>query len=242
MIKQYVPQQVRQNRFKKLFWEIATNLRLASIIRLVSSKDSYLIDQGWFKSVRKAKSVGKTGEALPWLTYPFINFIEPRLKKTFVMFEYGSGNSTIWFAERVGEVFSVEHDKAWYNEISQTMPSNAKIILREIDTSQNYSSITFMSFADEIPYSVEVKLSNKLYDIILIDGVYRNNSVANSVNTLKESGVLIIDNVDYTESNESTDYLRNLGFRRIDFWGMCPLVYHDSCTAIFYRDNNCLNI
>ena len=200
MIKQYIPKEGKPNFLKKIFWDTATNLRLASIIRLISSKDSYLIDQGWFRSVSVAKSVDKQGQALPWLTYPFINFIEPRLKKTFLMFEYGSGNSTIWFAERVGEIHSVEHDKAWYNEISASMPANAKIILREIDTTQNYSAITFMSFADEIPYSLEVGYFQQKYDIILIDGVYRNNSVVNSVRSLKESGVLIIDNVDYIES------------------------------------------
>ncbi|MGF7216819.1 hypothetical protein GGR92_002986 [Spirosoma lacussanchae] len=242
MIKQYVPDKTKLNIFKKIFWDVATSLHIASVIRLVSSKDSYLRDQGWFKSVNKAKSVGKKGEPLPWLTYPFINFIEPRLNQTLTMFEYGSGNSTLWFAQRVGEIDSVEHDKAWFNEIAPKMPANAKLTLREVDTAENYSAITFMSFTDEVPYSLEVKSKGKLYDIILIDGIYRNNSVSNSVSVLNPTGVIIIDNVDYVESNESTEFLKSQGFRRVDFWGMCPLVYHDSCTAIFYKDNNCLGL
>lgn len=242
MVKQYIPNQFKQSILKKTFWDYATKLKIASIIRLFHNKNSYLVDQGWFKSVRRGKSVDGKGFPLPWLTYPFINFLEPRLNKNFTMFEFGCGNSTLWFAERVGQIFSVEHDKGWYDEICKNLPENAKIVLKEIVTSESYSAITFMSCSDETSYSSEVKSSKQLYDIILVDGVYRNNSVINSVNALKETGVIIIDNVDYVESNEATEYLFKLGFKRIEFWGMCPIAHHDSCTSVFYRSDNCLNI
>lgn len=242
MVKRYIPDQIKQGFFKRSFWRIADKLSIASIIRLLQNKNSYLVDQGWFLSVKKGKSVDSKGQALPWLTYPLINFIEPRLKKSFIMFEYGCGNSTIWFAKYVKEIHSVEHDKEWYREIDKTKPANAHIYLQEIDNPDSYSAITFMSKDDAIPYSLEVTASGQLYDIILIDGVYRNNSVVNSIKSLKNTGVIIVDNIDYVESRDATEYLRKAGFKKIEFWGMCPIAYHDSCTAIFYREGNCLDI
>lgn len=242
MVKQYIPNQAKQSLPKRLFWQIATKLKIASVIRLFTSKDSYLVDQGWFFSIRAGKSVGSTGQPLPWLTYPLINFIEPRLNKSLSMFEYGSGNSTLWFSNRVGYIKSVEHDESWYEEIRAHMPANADLMLEKIQTDQNYSTITFLSCADENSYSSSISRTGELYDVILVDGVYRSNSVVHSINSLKKEGVIILDNVDYRESFQATDYLKEAGFKRIDFWGMCPLVHHDSCTAIFYRDGNCLNI
>ncbi|GAB3773195.1 hypothetical protein GCM10028818_14390 [Spirosoma horti] len=242
MIKQHVPQQAPKSIGKTLLASVATSLKIANLIKLFTYKNSYLIDQGWIRSNKEAKSVGKDGEDLPWLTYPFINFIEPRLKETFLMFEYGSGSSTIWFAKHVDKVYSVEHDREWYNKISKNKPANVELTLREVDVKGDYSAITYMSLADESSYSSEIKNTNKLYDIILIDGIFRANSIVNSVNSVKETGVIIVDNVDYVESQESVDYLHSLGYRSIYFWGMCPIVHHDSCTAIFYRDFNCLNI
>lgn len=246
MIKQYVLNQADQSRgkgsLKRIFWQITAKLKITPIIKLFISKDSYLVDQGWFVSIQERKSVGDKRQPLPWLTYPLINFIEPRLNKQLSMFEYGCGNSTLWFATRVQHIRSVDHDEAWYAEVRARMPENAELTLEKINTKQNYSTITFLTCADENVYSSSISRTGVLYDIVLVDGVYRCNSVVHSVNSLKEGGVIILDNVDYVESIPATEYLENKGFRRIDFWGMCPIVHHDSCTAIFYRDGNCLNI
>ena len=32
------------------------------------------------------------------------------------------------------------------------------------------------------------------------------------------------------------------GFRELDFWGMAPIIRYNKCTAIYYRDRNCLGI
>lgn len=242
MVRQYISNQTKQSLLKRLFWQTTTKLKIASIIRLFISKDSYLVDQGWLISVRQKRSVGGQGQPLPWLTYSLINFIEPKLGKTLSMFEYGCGNSTLWFANRVKHIQSVDHDEVWYEEVRAQMPANVKLILERVNTKQNYSTITFLECGDENSYSSSITRTGQFYDIVLVDGIYRSNSVLHSINCLTKEGVIILDNVDYIESTKATDHLKEAGFRRIDFWGMCPIVHHDSCTAIFYRDGNCLNI
>jgi len=47
------------------------------------------------------------------MTYPAIRFLERRLSNSLEVFEFGSGNSTLWWAERVSRIDSCEHDAQW---------------------------------------------------------------------------------------------------------------------------------
>jgi len=120
----------------------------------------YLIDVGWFSAFKTGEPVDKNFEPLPWLKYPFIDFIIERLSKEFSVFEIGSGNSTLFFAKKVKEITSVEHDIEWYNKHKSKISNNSKIILSLSDKSEDYIA--------------GLKQSNKKYDIIIIDGNYRN--------------------------------------------------------------------
>lgn len=228
--------------FERLLWKIAVQLKIDAVAMVLFSNNSYLVKEGWFLSAWERNSTKRDGKPLPWLTYPLIDFIEPRLNKKLIMFEFGCGNSTKWFADRVGHIKSVEHNDAWYRLIDGELPVNAELILEKVDADQDYSAITFLSSNDESGYSLSIVHTGILYDIVLVDGIYRNNSVVQSAKCLKKEGVIIIDNTDFAESQQAAMYLEGAGFRRIDFWGMCPIVSHKSCTSIFYRDGNCLGI
>ena len=54
---------------------------------------------------------------IPWITYPAIRFIGTRLEGR-RLFEFGSGTSTAWFADKCREVFSVENDDVWFSMIA----------------------------------------------------------------------------------------------------------------------------
>jgi hypothetical protein len=56
---------------------------------------------------------------LPWITYPAIRYLESRLSGR-RMFEFGSGQSTRWYATRCAEVHSVENNPNWYKSIKAT--------------------------------------------------------------------------------------------------------------------------
>ena len=120
----------------------------------------FLMDVGWFTAFKAGEPVDKNFEPLPWLTYSFIDFITQRLSNKFNVFEFGSGNSTLFFAKKVKEITSVEHDIEWYNKHKSKISNNSKIILSLSDKSEDYIA--------------GLKQSNKKYDIIIIDGNYRN--------------------------------------------------------------------
>ncbi len=211
---------------RKLAWYILNKLQIASIIQLVLK--SGLKDDGWYRSYYTKQAVNRKNEPIPWCTYPFIKFIENRLKKDFDVFEYGCGNSTLWYADKVKSITSVEHHNEWYHLVSKKLPENAKLIYKQLVYDAEYSQAVFEE--------------NKKYHIIIIDGRDRVNSVKNAINALSENGIVVFDNTDRTQYQKGIDILLKNGFRKIDFEGLSPVTAQNNMTSIFYRKNNCLDI
>ena len=188
-----------------------------------------LRDDGWFRSFREQSSVDAKGNPIPWITYPAIEFLGKRINSEMSVFEFGCGNSTLWFASRVKKVISVEHDKTWYEKIAPIVPENVTLTHIPLEYGGAY--------AKEI-----TSYKNNKFDIIVIDGRDRVNCAVNSLQSIKKTGVIIWDNSERTEYEEGIKILLDTGFRKLEFIGMCPIVNYKSETGIFYKDNNIFNI
>src|SRR5262245_58674086 len=69
---------------------------------------------GWYDSSGRGRSpVDPDGNPLPWLTHPAIEWLDSVIGPDDTVFEWGSGASTAWFAQRAKSVVSVEHDQTW---------------------------------------------------------------------------------------------------------------------------------
>ena len=213
-------------KIKNLVWAFLRKINLGGPIQLMLT--GALIEDGWYKSFNTKTSVDKKGEPIPWCTYSFIKFIEPRLKKTFNVFEYGCGNSTIWYAKRVNSIKAIEHNQNWRNTISMELPSNAYVYFKEFSINGDYAK-AILNEENE-------------FNIIVIDGIDRNNCLKYSLRKITSDGIIVFDNSEREEYNESYPILESAGFRRVDFWGLGPIVNINSCTSIFYRINNCIGI
>ncbi|HWD90004.1 MAG TPA: hypothetical protein VG367_17880 [Mucilaginibacter sp.] len=213
------------NREKLLF---LLSTEYVERVLLGFKRENYLYDIGWTNSIITGNVVDASNNPLPWATYPFIQFVGERLKSTHDVFEFGSGNSTLFYAKKVGSVTSVDHDLFWYDKIKNSMPSNVNLFYCEFSEDGNYCNY--------------VSKTNKLYDMIIVDGMDRVNCCINNIGALKQNGVMILDDSERDEYDEATTFLVKKGFKRIDFWGTAPTVYYLKCTTIFYRDSNCLGI
>lgn len=187
----------------------------------------YLKDMGFFESVRKKDSIDKDGNPIPWFTYSAIDFLKTRLNKSMKVLEYGCGNSTLWLAERVKSVISIEHNKSWFEKVNRIKPKNAILILKELNSGD---------------YSREILNYYNHFDVIVIDGRDRIRCAKNSLNALKENGVIVWDDSNRKDYETGYDFLKRNGFQRIDFWGIGPTVAIKFCTSIFYKRTNCLDI
>ena len=187
---------------------------------------SALNERGWFKSVWKEYGVDAKGNPLPWITYPIISFLEPRLEKNMSVFEYGSGSSTAWWSKFVDTVTSIEYDEKWFHRVKKSAPENAEI--------------KFVKLGDNYPKAISQE--KKKFDVVLVAGRIRVECAANSVKYLRKGGVIIWDNTDRDRYNSGTSKLTDIGFKRLDFVGMVPSSNKISQTSIFYKNENCLGI
>jgi hypothetical protein len=212
--------------FKQLANRILKILDLDGLYSL--KRQGPLFEDGWFRSFREQASVDATGEPLPWITYPAIEFIRKRVKPEMSIFEYGSGGSTTWWANLVSHVVSVEHDREWFKKLIAKKPANVELI--QID----------LIYGGE--YSKKIGYYKNQFDVVIVDGRDRVNCIRNCLGALTESGVVILDNSDRSHYAEAVAYLFEHGFRKLEFIGFCPTVNLKSETSIFYRSQNILGI
>jgi len=188
----------------------------------------FLHDIGWISSYKTQTPVNINIQPIPWVTYSFISYIENRLNKSMNIFEYGSGNSTLYYAEKVNHIISVEHDKNWFEKLLGNIPENVQLIHCELQYGGDYCK-TIVS-------------TDSKYSIIIVDGRDRVNCILNSTLSLSHDGVLILDDSEREEYQNGVIHLKQLGYKELDFWGIAPGIFYNKCTSIFYRDNNCLGI
>lgn len=215
--------------FNKL-WKLIEVLFQPKIFKQLMSmnKNGYLYDIGWINSFKHHLPVDINNNPLPWVTYSFMQFILNRLNNTMEVFEFGSGNSTLWYADKVKSVISVEHDYEWFSKIKESMPINVNIIYKELLYGGKYSNVVN-------------SLDNK-FDIIIVDGRDRINCMKNSIDAIKDDGIIVLDDSDRESYQEGINYLLDNDFKQIDFWGIAPGVFFNKCTTIFYKNKNCIGI
>ena len=187
----------------------------------------YLRDRGWLKSAGSRIPMGRFEEPLPWICYPCMDFLNERLKSDMDVFEWGSGNSTLWWAKRVGTVISCEHDQGWYERMKPAMPDNVEYVHANVEDS------SYINFA---------KNQQKRFDVMMIDGQARIACAKNCLESLKEGGVVVWDNTDVDKYQEGYDFLIQNGFKRLDFYGLGPVNFYGWSTSVFYKENNCLGL
>lgn len=195
---------------------------------LISNESSYLHSTGWMASLAAQRPLGNEGQALPWMNYAVIHFLQGRLRKDHQLFEFGSGYSTFFYAQRVQSVTSVEYDKTWYDIIKDQAPANVEMIYQEKDVAGAYCA-TILN-------------SGRLYDIVIVDGRDRANCIERSIGALTARGVILLDDSQREKYAEGIRYAVSKGFRRLDFEGLKPTGFRAVMSTLLYRPDNCLGL
>ena len=214
------------SKLSSLLQVLSQPKRLKSLLSF--NHKGYLKDIGWFKAFDARSPVDEFGDPIPWVTYSFIDFIRGRLNKQHAIFEFGSGNSTFFYAKYAGIVVSVEHDKGWYDKIVSKKPENSEMIFSELIRGGDYSNMP-------------VKLAEK-FDIIIVDGRDRVNCATRAVDALSPNGVIVLDDSERENYKPAIDFLVKNGFKHISFSGISPGLFYLKSTSVFYKDDNCLGI
>jgi hypothetical protein len=214
------------NKYASLLQVLSQPSKLKSLLSF--NHKGYLHDIGWFKAFNSKSPVDGEGNPIPWVTYSFIDFIKERIKKQHTVFEFGSGNSTFFYAKYAGIVVSVEHDKEWYDKIVKEKPENSEMIFCELVRGGDYC---------KMPVKLE-----ETFDVIIVDGRDRVNCCKQAVDALSSNGVVVLDDSEREFYREAIDFLLKRGFKQLAFTGISPGLFYRKATSVFYKDDNCLEI
>ncbi len=178
-----------------------------------------LATYGFARSAYSWRAVDRKGNPIPWFTYPAIEYLSQLDLSQAKVFEYGSGASTIYWAQRTARVDAVEDDVEWFHRIKPTLGSNATL---QLASTQN-------------EYVNDVARSGGTYDVIVVDGSHRYECATKAVEFLSSTGFIILDDAD--DHRAACESLRQSGLIEVDFSGFGPINGYTKTTSLFLRPN-----
>jgi len=217
----------------------------------------YLGPLGWFESMAAGEPLDREGP-LPFYTYPFLAVLRQVVTPELRVFEYGCGNSSRWWAPRVKELVSVEHNEAWADRIRTATGHDLRLV--PADSSKNEQlypllgpffelgleersmggpkedrahGVTvepFLSYAAEM-----LNFPEGYFDVVIVDGMARVLTAWVASQRVRESGFVIFDNSDREAYADAYALLERAGFARIDFFGPGPSAREPWCTSLFAK-------
>lgn len=116
----------------------------------------------------------------PWISYDAQTAIAAFLTPEKSMLEFGSGMSTVWYGKHAGSVVSIEDHREWFKVVEQLVAPLPTIDLRWAETRADY-----IALAPDRPY-----------DLIMIDGNWRDECADFAIAHLAPGGIVYLDNCD----------------------------------------------
>jgi predicted O-methyltransferase YrrM len=190
--------------------------------------------------------------AIPWVTFPALDWLRRSLPRAARVFEWGCGGSTLFFARRAALLVSVEHDHDWHRRVEAAL-EGAKVgpveaVLRL--ARHGAASCRMVArhapaepAADPVPepyrsgraelaglsferYVRQIEAwPDGSFDLVLVDGRARPGCVAAAIPKVAPGGAILLDNADYPRYAPALDRLRKdplAGWRELDLTGPGP--------------------
>ena len=170
---------------------------------------------GQFRSMATETAVDGRGRALPWFTYPAIEYLSQFDYAAKTVFEFGAGNSTVFWSERAQRVTAVENDAGWQQAVAARVGPNVTLVLAD----------------NEADYADAIVRTGQTFDVIVIDGWYRMACVAPALRCLAPGGMIVLDNSDWLP--RTAESLRGGDLIQVDFNGFGPICAWRWTTSVF---------
>jgi predicted O-methyltransferase YrrM len=139
----------------------------------------------------------------PWLPDKAIEHMESVINSTSWVIEHGSGDSTLWLAERVDFLISYESDPKWYTRVGKELYQ-----ARQIDHVRLFYATDIAENGFKLPRTAP---RGPVYDMILVDGRGRIRFWQDAEKYLKPGGWVFFDDA------ERQKYIRAVGPLMMDW-------------------------
>lgn len=171
---------------------------------------------GHGRSLSEQQSVDADGRPLPMFSYPAIEYLGQLDLRGRAVFEYGSGDSTLYWCARAGRVVTVEHDQAWFDRLASRKPPALELL-----------------FVPDETYARTIAKIGGTFDIVVIDGIDRYDCAGLAPDHLAPGGMIILDNAEWHPA--TAERLRKADLIEIDMNGFSPRRPYCQTTSLFLR-------
>jgi predicted O-methyltransferase YrrM len=184
-----------------------------------------LIEEYGFQIAAEAGiPMDKDGNPLPLYTYPAIEYLATFDFSGKNIFEFGSGQSTLYWLRQNANVVSVENNQKWIEKLKED--------LKEFTDHQHILANQKDDYINSI-----LQFPDHHFDLIIIDGVpSRYLCAKNVLSKIKKNGLVILDNSDWYP-NTAQFLKENLNFIQVDFYGLRPSRPNAATTSMFFSRN-----
>ena len=183
--KKLISGNIENKRKTRFHDERGQKIKIKDYKNLLRSIKSYLI-----------KKITNRIPEYPWLPYSATNFLINYFDKfnDKDILEFGAGCSTVFFSKTLSKVYSKEDNYDWYNFLKN------KIIKKDIKN-------TYLEFCENKDnYLLIDKDWPSHYDLILIDGSWRDECLKIALEKIKDNTLIILDNSDKFALNVASKY------------------------------------
>lgn len=222
-------------QLKNLYWSLRSDNRILYFPLLIL-RDPFSLT--YVRTFLRSLLPGRSTllEELPWITFKSIHWLNKTLHKEMHVFEYGSGGSTLFLANHVSAITSVEHNPHWYkileNMLLEKKISNVSYSLLEPKANSPVSAVDYsidsctstksaykgMSFKDYV-HSID-RFPDDSFDLVTVDGRARISCIKQAISKIKNGGYLLLDNSERPQYGPGISLLAN--YPRSDLSGTGP--------------------
>jgi len=150
---------------------------------------------------------------VPAISEAATEFFESILEPHMTAFEWGSGGSTVWLAQRVAQVVTVENLPAWQAEVKKYADEegldNVQFLLFHWEKGQPHRDEMLALYCRSI-----LGFPNSHFDIVFSDGwdISRKDCGPLAVSKVKPGGWLVADDVHWNPAKWSVRPVRDAGW------------------------------
>jgi predicted O-methyltransferase YrrM len=128
---------------------------------------------------------------VPWLSPQANHLLATLLRPTDIGVEFGSGRSTAWFARRIQQLVSIEHDPTWYGivreDIARASLHNVEYVLASIREDEDPATSEYVRVAD--------RFADRTLDFVLVDGMARDQCALALLPKVAPGGLMVVDDI-----------------------------------------------
>ena len=142
----------------------------------------------------------------PFIPYKAFDWMKEFITPDMIVFEYGSGMSTIWLSKHVSKVISVENDARWFGIVNQEIGKHA------------CDNVTISLLSDAESYSQHINTHEDVFDLVFVDGRFRRECMEECFDKAKYA--IFLDNSDADHYADAYDVMKSYkSGQLIDFKG-----------------------